>query len=332
VLLLEKDRLPLHKVCGEFVSSESLPLLDTLLAGLVPNPLAGKPVIASARVFLDRKVALFPVLPAARSIARFDLDAALVQGARRAGVHVEEAVAARNVTQDGGFAVHAAGAAWSAKAVVNATGRWSQLTQYPATGRAKWIGLKAHYAESEPPASVDLYFFPGGYCGVQPVGKDTVNVAAMVRADTARSMEEVFVANPALWRRSRGWQALFPPLTTSGLHFRAVQTEEHGMMLAGDAAGFIDPFAGNGISLALQSGALAAESLTCFLQGGRSLAESHQFYRESYFKRLFPVFRNSARLRRLLSEPAWIRLQFLKLMGVPSLARIIFQVTRIRSA
>ena len=33
----------------------------------------------------------------------------------------------------------------------------------------KWLGLKGHFAESSAPASVDLYFFDGGYCGVQPV-------------------------------------------------------------------------------------------------------------------------------------------------------------------
>ena len=34
----------------------------------------------------------------------------------------------------------------------------------------KWLGIKAHFAEAHRPRpSVDLYFFDGGYCGVQPV-------------------------------------------------------------------------------------------------------------------------------------------------------------------
>src|SRR5258708_32158648 len=78
------------------------------------------------------------------------------------------------------------------------------------------------------------------------------------------------------------------------------------MTLAGDAAGFIDPFAGDGISLAPHSGTLAAESLAPFLSGKRSLAESQQQYRTAYFKRFAPAFRNAARLRMLLSAPAWL--------------------------
>ncbi len=50
------------------------------------------------------------------------------------------------------------------------------------------------------------------------------------------------------------WQPLFPAVTTSPLYFREPETESERMLLAGDAAGFIDPFAGDGISLALQSG------------------------------------------------------------------------------
>jgi flavin-dependent dehydrogenase len=331
VLLIEKDRMPRHKVCGEFVSSESLHLLDTLLAAMDKNPFAEQPMIGSARIFLDGKVASFPVEPAARSIVRFQLDAALLQAARRTGVHVVEAITVREVTHNGRFTVQTTGSAWSASAVVNATGRWSQLTQYPATGQAKWIGLKAHYTESAPPPSVDLYFFPGGYCGVQPVGKNAVNAAAMVRVDAARSMEEVLSAHPDLCRRSRDWQALFPAITTSALHFRSAQTEDRGMMLAGDAAGFIDPFCGDGISLALHSGALAAESLAGFFQGTCPLAESHRRYQTAYFKQLAPAFRHAARLRALLSSPPWLRSQFLELIETRPVARMILRRTRART-
>lgn len=325
MLLLEKDRLPRHKVCGEFVSSESLRLLGLLLG---QNAFAAQPEIASARIFLDHKRISLPVSPAARSIPRFELDAALLQAARREGVRAEEGVAVRNLTHDGRFAVQAGEATYSAKAVVNATGRWSQLTQYPSAGQARWIGLKAHYAESLPPGSVDLYFFPGGYCGVQPVGRNSVNAAAMVRADAARSLEEVFAAHPELWRRSRDWDPLFPAITTSPLYFRAPQTEDQGMILAGDAACFIDPFAGDGISLALHSGTLAAESLAGFFHGECSLAESHRRYRTAYVRRFAPAFRNAARLRGLLSAPAWLRGRLLGLMGAKAIAQLVVRGTR----
>lgn len=330
MLLLEKDRLPRHKVCGEFVSPESLRLLGSLLHQ--NQSTIAEPQITRARVFLGHRVVSLPVSPSANSIPRFELDAALLRAARRAGVRAEEGTTVREVTQYGRFTVHAGGKKFSAKAVVNTTGRWSQLTQYEIANQAKWIGLKAHFSEASPPGSVDLYFFPGGYCGVQAVAKNAVNAAAMVQAGVARSMEEVFAAHPDLWRRSRDWEPLFPAITTSPLYFRRPETEYNGMLLAGDAAGFIDPFAGDGISLALHTGALAAESLVDFLRDKCSLAEAHRRYKAAYVRRFAPAFRNAARLRTVLSLPAWLRTRLLGLAGTRPIAATIVWGTRAKPA
>jgi flavin-dependent dehydrogenase len=330
VLLLEKDRFPRHKVCGEFVSPESLRLLEFLLRRKQFDAL---PEIASARIFLGPKSVSLPVAPAARSIPRFDLDAALLESARRSGVHAQEGATVRGmeqskVAQNDAFEIRTADKTFTARAVVNATGRWSQLTQPQAAGKAKWIGLKAHFSEASAPNSVDLYFFPGGYCGVIPVDRRTVNACAMVQASTAHSLEEVFAGHPELWRRSRDWDPRFSAITTSQLYFRPPETEDRGMTLAGDAAGFIDPFCGDGISLALHSGTLAAESLAPFLAGKRSLAESQQQYRAAYFKRFAPALRNAARLRMLLSAPAWLSSKLIGLAGTRPVARMMVRGTR----
>jgi menaquinone-9 beta-reductase len=344
-LLLEKDRFPRHKVCGEFVSSESLGLLTSLLANSpekgMYDPLRGKSwnlaalaarlEIDSARIFLDNKVVRLPILPPAQSIPRFDLDAALFDSALRCGVDAREDVVVRRVEHTAVFTVDTEAERFSAKAVVNCTGRWSQLTQYEAAGQEKWIGLKAHFSETQPPNSVDLYYFHGGYCGVLAVAKDAVNACAMVRADAGRSLEEVFAAHPELWRRSRNWTQLFPTVTTSALYFRKPVTCDQGVILAGDAAGFIDPFAGDGISLALQSGALAAESLAGFLQGKATLDQAQQQYAATYSKRLAPAFRNSARLRKLLAAPLWLRSMLLGLVGTRPVGGMTVRGTRART-
>ncbi len=330
VLLLEKDRFPRHKVCGEFVSSESLGLLERLLG---EKQFDSRPEITSSRIFVDKKSVFLPVSPAARSIPRFELDVQLFHAAQGAGVKTQEETVVREVQQQGEiFRVTSAEGVFTAKAVVNATGRWSQLTQFGISTKKKWIGLKAHFTEKNPPQSVDLYFFSGGYCGVQPVSENVVNAAAMVRADAARSLDEVFARHPELWRRSRDWQPLFPTITTSPLYFRKPETESTGMILAGDAAGFIDPFAGDGISLALHGGTLAAESLVPFFQSLCSLSQAHQRYRDSYYKRFAPAFRNAARLRMALSAPAWLRSGLIRLAGLQSVAGLVVRGTRARLA
>src|SRR5438477_886337 len=77
VLLLERTRFPRHKVCGEFVSAESLGLLQNLLAKDSRHLLTGAPRICNSHIFLDGSMLEARIDPAAASIARFDLDAAL---------------------------------------------------------------------------------------------------------------------------------------------------------------------------------------------------------------------------------------------------------------
>jgi flavin-dependent dehydrogenase len=331
VLLLEKDKLPRHKVCGEFVSSESLELLRSLLGqGPFSSQLfTSRTAIGAARIFLDGKCATIKVAPPARSVPRFDLDAALLDSARTHGAWVQEQTTVREIQHHAGrFQVITAETTLTSKAAVNTSGRWSQLSQPKADSTARWIGLKAHFREAAPPQSVDLYFFPGGYCGVQPVSNSAVNACAMVRADVARSLPEVFAQHPQLWRRSRDWEPLFPALSTSGLMFREPRTQESDVLLAGDAAGFIDPFAGDGISLALHSGALAAECLGGFLRGESSLAAALGNYHVAYHKRFARAFKNAAHLRRLLQAPVWIRARLLPLTALRPLAGLIVRGTR----
>lgn len=327
VLLLEKDRFPRQKVCGEFVSSESLGLLHGFLED---GRFQSCPKVVSSRIFLDNKILNLPVSPAAQSIPRFDLDPALFAAAQNAGVTAHEGLSVLEVQRKEVFHVRTSESSYSARAFVNATGRWSKLTQFDVAGKDKWIGLKAHFTETSPPQTVDLYFFPGGYCGVTPVGKNSVNACAMVRADAAHVLEDVFTKEPRLFQRSRNWQALFPTVTTSPLYFREPETELEGMFLAGDAAGFIDPFAGDGISLALQSGTLAAQSIIPFLRRSYSLEQAHRQYQSVYSKRFAPAFRNAARLRSALSAPKWFRTAALAFAAMPGVGKMLVRRTRAR--
>jgi flavin-dependent dehydrogenase len=332
VLLLDKDSFPRHKVCGEFVSSESLHLVDSLLNHT--HDFTDRPKITSSRVFLDGRQITIPVKPAASSIPRYDLDLALLKAARASGVDMREELLVSDVTHEpeSSFTVTTSQASFSARTVVNSSGRWSQLTQSKSPEKTKWIGLKAHFSEVSAPNSTDLYFFPGGYCGVQPIDNSAVNACAMVQSDVARSLEEVFALHPELQLRSRGWQQRFPTVTTSGLRFRDPQTEDRGMLLAGDAAAFIDPFAGDGISLALHGGVMAAESLMPHLAQKASLAEALASYRAGYFRELAPALRNASRIRKLLAAPAWLRASMMKLAGNEMIGRILVRETRARAS
>jgi flavin-dependent dehydrogenase len=338
VLLLERGRYPRHKVCGEFVSAESLDLLGKLLhdSSLLRHAIR----ISHARVFLDGRTLQTAVDPPAASIARLDLDDALWQSAQSTGVEVRQQVTVRGISGGGPFRVATTAGEFKGRAVVNASGRWSNLNLPAArengSGEQKWLGIKGHFAETATAPSVDLYFFEGGYCGVQPVSVSgegaaagRINAAAMVRADVASTLPEVFAQQPALHQRSRGWAALSDPVSTSPLMFRDPQPERDGVLCAGDAAGFVDPFVGDGISLALRSGWLAAESLVPFFAGTVPLADAVGKYREVYRQSLLRVFRASSKIRQMLRLPRSVRKPLLLLLEKnPALTQFMVKRTR----
>jgi flavin-dependent dehydrogenase len=242
------------------------------------------------------------------------------------------------VTGSGPFTLRTPAEELHVRAVINASGRWSNLKSAGPDPlpdrREQWLGLKAHFSEPSPHPSVDLYFFEGGYCGVQPVElagsrEGRVNACAMVRSDVARSLPEVFALHPELSGRARKWQPLMEPVSTSPLIFREPEPVENGVLMVGDAAAFVDPFIGDGISLALRSGALAGECLVPFFKSGISLAEAATQYQRAYRNRLLPVFRNSSQLRRLLRLPRPLRKSVGHLLETaPALSRLLVRITR----
>jgi flavin-dependent dehydrogenase len=338
-LMLERGQFPRHKVCGEFMSAESLELLSELLVPQHANLVAEAVRIARARLFLDGRMIETPVDPLAASISRWDLDAALWDSAERSGVDCRQQVVVQNISGTGPFLVTTSVGEFETRALINASGRWSNLNHTAANATktpVKWIGLKGHFAESPPRTSVDLYFLEGGYCGVQAVNlrnrdepSERVNVCAMVRADVASTLAEVFDWHAGLQKRSRGWRPLSEPVTTSPLLFRQPQPVRNGILMTGDAAGFVDPFVGDGVSLALRSGTLAAECLIPFLAGRISLPQAARDYRLAYERRLTPVFRTASKIRRMLNLPQSLRIPIFRLLEkAPAITRYLVRKTR----
>jgi flavin-dependent dehydrogenase len=328
--LFEARDFPRHKVCGEFLSAESLELLADLLQDLPSASVVFReaPVIGRTRLFFGSRMIEAPVSPPALSISRYDLDALLWDAALRAGVKAYSNCEV-GCEGDGPFALAASCGNWTAKSVIIAAGRWSQFTRdrTPPPG-PKWIGVKAHFREAGAALSTDLYFFDQGYCGVQPVAPDTVNACAMVRSDQAKTLEEVLELHPALGKRAAGWRPLMPPVTTAPLLHLPPQPAHGNMVFAGDAATFIDPFAGDGISIALRSGRIAAQCLSDFLARRVGLSDAVESYRREYMAQFSPLFAAAARIRSLFGLPAPAKPLVFELLRLPGALQYLIRKTR----
>ena len=79
----------------------------------------------------------------------------------------------------------------------------------------------------------------------------------------------------------------------------------NGLLAIGDAASFIDPFTGSGMLMALESGELAADCITRFINGGERHANPGSM-RSSYSDRYHQVFDSRLRLSSLLRRAAFV--------------------------
>jgi menaquinone-9 beta-reductase len=335
VLLLERGHFPRHKVCGEFVSAESLDLLKWLVGDAHDTLIRRALPISESRLFLDGRSVRVPVKPAATSIARYDLDLALWRAAEAAGVAALQETTAHGIEGETPFRVTTSAGEFRGRAVINASGRWSNLKQTDNhSNETRWLGLKGHFRGDTDP-SVDLYFFKAGYCGVQPVrspdGTVLLNACALVRPDVSSTLQDVLGSHPLLATRSRAWTPAFAPVSTFPAIFREPVPVTGSVLNVGDAAGFVDPFVGDGISLALQSGYLAVHKLVPFLRSEAFLKQSLEEYRQAYRRSLRPVYRNSSLLRRFLKVPRRVRGPLLSACKKsPRLARFLVEATRSR--
>ncbi len=271
-----------------------------------------------------------PISPPGLSIPRYHLDATLWEAAQAAGVSCRENCEVSAAHGDGPFHLETTTGTISARALIVAAGRWSQFVADRALPPGpKWIGLKAHFRETHPSFTTDLYFFENGYCGVQPVSSDVVNACAMVRSDRASSLPEVFGLHPALRDRAANWVPVIATISTAPLIYRAPEPVRGNIAFVGDAAGFIDPFVGDGISIALRSGKAAAGCLRSFLANQAPLDASVTAYRREYSGQFAPLLAVASRVRGLLSLNGLAQSAAFEVLRVPGLLPLIMRKTRL---
>jgi flavin-dependent dehydrogenase len=134
--------------------------------------------------------------------------------------------------------------------------------------------------------------------------------------------------NPALAERSTHWTPLTQTFATAQLRFERPQPWSENIFRLGDAAGFIDPFAGDGITLALLSGKLAGARVAEFLAGESSLRAAGESYARDYREKLAPLFARTAWLRRILGAPRVVRAGAANALRIPGVTRMLVKGTR----
>jgi geranylgeranyl reductase family protein len=272
--VLEREKFPREKVCGDCINPSCWPILRRLaLADRVRGSQHGKLARVEFVSVGGRSVSV--ELPggddAEIAIKRSLFDQILLNRARELGATVFESVTVTAVTSPDPRTEHwlisAGEQTFQARTLVAADGRNSTVARLcsllPKPARER-IALQSHV-----PLPLDfgdrvvLEFRPEGYSGQAPVGNDELNLCLVsvpkkIASLRAWAQQRFDLSSNHLWRT-------ITPLTRE-----PISAGQPSLFLIGDAARIVEPFTGEGIYYALASGELAAKAIALQHESGNA--------------------------------------------------------------
>jgi menaquinone-9 beta-reductase len=287
VVLLDKARFPRPKICGEYLSPETARVLDRLgvlkdVDAAGAQPLRGMRMVAPDGTVLQAR---YPTIGRWRgyrdhalSIPREILDQLLVDRARGLPVDVRERHRVTSLRVEGEFVAGVEGQdgegrpfAIQSRLCVGADGRASVVARSLGLVRPHRLQRLALIQDVNGLGGFDqmgeIYVDPPDYSILNPVAPGVVNLSLVVPLSHAKAfrgrMETFFQARLKqlrhLFPRLEGMRACGRLMAMGPLAYRVREPRHGGVLLAGDAAGFYDPFTGEGLYTALRSAELLVE-------------------------------------------------------------------------
>lgn len=262
--VIEAGNYPAHKVCGEFISSESVALLNTWNIDTIP--------IHQASFHAGEKSFRMPFLNHAGGLSHYSLDPQLVKKALALGATVQtdtkvEAFAPKLSPVDYHLIHLSTGEVLKARIVIMATGRLPTLPRQPsqASFTAKYLGFKAHFNGIPINNSLEMFLGNGAYLGISPIEGGKVNIACLAQADQSvdQVLDQISRENPKLREYLHSGTNLFGKWMETSVPdfgFRKVPDWQDTYFI-GDACMTIPPACGGGVSLAITGGIKAARAI-----------------------------------------------------------------------
>jgi flavin-dependent dehydrogenase len=330
VRLIDRARFPRGKLCGDTLNPGALALLDQLGIGAEIRaralPIAGMTITGprGARVAAD-----YPAPLRGAAITRADLDILLVAAATSAGASLAQEVRAREPlfdTRDSRRVVgvrttsHAAEDVLRSRVVVAADGRASRLGAAIGASRLaasprRWAFGAYFTGVAGQTSHGEMHVRRSGYVGVAPLPCGLTNLCVVRdaawfrergrRRDGAAAIDDAIAADPLLRERFASARRVSTTVTLGPLAVDTSGAGCPGLLLAGDAAGFIDPMTGDGLRFAIRGGMLAAEAALHELETGRA---SHQLLQQARAREFERKWRVNRALRTLVGWPTGVSL------------------------
>ncbi len=165
-----------------------------------------------------------------------------------------------------------------------------------------------------------------GYFWIFPLANQEANVGfgmlsetiANQKIDLKKSIQDIINKIPEVKERFKHAEAI-DGIKGFGLPLGSKRYPISGnrYMLCGDAASLIDPWSGEGIETAMESGKFAAEQLLKQWASGDFSAKALAGYDERVYKKMWPKFRNHYYLQKLLSDRIPLINGLVRLANIP---------------
>ena len=346
VRVFERSRFPRHKLCGDTLNPGALAVLarhvDTseLLADSddIHGMLITGPGGVSVRATYGSGIT-------GRAVTRRVLDTWLLRHADEAGAQVEEGVAVKGAQvasgrvhgitvarRGGGDARH------DSRLVIAADGRRSTLAfarglaHQPPRPRRWAIG--GYFTGVSGCGSVgEMHVRKGHYIGIAPVPGGLTNVCVVMPHASGEQpfgapselIRSRLDADPALRDRFTSARPEGQPVMLGPMAVDSTAAGEPGLLLAGDAAGFIDPMTGDGLRLAL-AGAELASSVALDVLAGRLSPETAHVELARRRRRAFAAkWRFNRTLRSLVTYPEGVATAAVAARLMPSMFEAVIR-------
>jgi geranylgeranyl reductase family protein len=290
-LILEREKFPREKVCGDCLNPSCWPVLERLQLTKRVRDLPHSKLSSVEFISINGRGVTVDLPSGADgeiSVKRSLFDDLLLRRARELGANVHEKTTVTELSRNDHWNIEtASGDSFQARILIGADGRNSTVAHLrnllPRPARER-VALQAHIPLPRDFGNrIVLQFLHEGYSGQASVNETQLNlclVGTPPTISTLRKWAEREFDLPA----NQPWRTI-TPLTRS-----PVPSAHENLFFIGDAARVVEPFTGEGIYYALQSGELAANAAAKILRGNDRnsiLREFSRAHAEMYRGRLW---------------------------------------------
>ncbi len=334
VTVVEKKTYPFHRVCGEYISNEVLPFLNSIdvkISDFQASQITQLAISSPTGKLFKTQLDL-----GGFGLSRFTLDNFLYQKAKAEGVTFLLGEKTGSIAfADDRFKVELSNnTTLDSSLVIAAYGKRSNLdlNRKFFYRRSPYLGVKYHVKTDFPVNLVQLDNFEGGYCGTVKIENDRYNLCYLSRNNHLKTYgsihemeKQVLFKNPLLKERFLNADFLNEkPEVINEISFEKKPLVENHILYCGDSAGMISPLCGNGMAMAIHAAKVLSETIIKHFPDRDLLEKNYQYQ----WRKLFENRLLAGRLtQKLFGKSTLSELAIKSLNTLPKLAQQVIKRT-----